>query len=360
MMGRTPTKNWNLPKGMRARTRVSGNTYYYFETGIVKRKEIPLGNDYVKAIQQWSELTKNHSSNLNQLVTFKYVAERYTQEIIPTKAPRTRSDNIQQLAKLLEFFHDDPPLALERIEPVHIRQFMTWRGESAKVQANRCKALFSHIWNFVRNSGLTTLANPCQGIRGFTETGRKNYIDDEIYHAVFSVASPALKDAMDMAFLTGQRPADVLKISATHIKDDMLSVTQGKTKKTIRIRLNNDSGQRNDLGKLVDRIMTRKRKHKIADVALICGMGGYRMSKGGLDSAFDRARLLAVDKADSEGKYDLVALIKGFQFRDLRAKAATEKADSAGIEEARRQLAHGSTKMTQHYVRKGEVVTPTK
>ena len=72
------------------------------------------------------------------------------------------------------------------------------------------------------------------------------------------------------------------------------------------------------------------------------------------------ARIIAANKAESEGKNDLEALIKGVQFRDLRAKAATDKADSDGIEEARRQLAHGSTKMTEHYVRKGEVVTPTK
>ena len=95
---------------------------------------------------------------------------------------------------------------------------------------------------------------------------------------------------MDMAFLTGQRPADVLRMSATHIKSNMLSVTQGKTNKTIRIRLNNDDGQRNELGKLIDCIMARKRKKKVSNVALICAMGGNRLSDSGLDSAFDRGK----------------------------------------------------------------------
>lgn len=65
-------------------------------------------------------------------------------------------------------------------------------------------------------------------------------------------------------------------------------------------------------------------------------------------------------KAEKAGLVDLAGRIGGFQFRDLRAKAGTEKADSDGIVEARRQLGHSSVKMTEHYVRLGQVVTPTK
>ncbi|TYP80016.1 MULTISPECIES: tyrosine-type recombinase/integrase [Nitrosomonas] len=52
-----------------------------------------------------------------------------------------------------------------------------------------------------------------------------------------------------------------------------------------------------------------------------------------------------------------------FQFRDLRAKAGTDKADSSGdIRQAQKQLGHKSVTMTEHYVRdrKGNKVTPTK
>ena len=146
LMGRTPTINKNLPKGVRARKQRSGKVYYYLELGNKEdRREMPLGDDYVVAIQKWAELTKNPTIDLKQLVTFKYVSERYIKEALPLKAPRTQRDNITQLAKLLEFFDDDPPLALERIEPIHVRQFMTWRGTTAKVRANREKALLSHL-----------------------------------------------------------------------------------------------------------------------------------------------------------------------------------------------------------------------
>lgn len=55
--------------------------------------------------------------------------------------------------------------------------------------------------------------------------------------------------------------------------------------------------------------------------------------------------------------------IEGLQFRDLRAKAATDKADSAGdIREAQRQLGHTTVAMTEHYrrQRRGQKTTPTR
>jgi integrase len=52
-----------------------------------------------------------------------------------------------------------------------------------------------------------------------------------------------------------------------------------------------------------------------------------------------------------------------FQFRDLRAKAGTDKADSAGdIRQAQQQLGHQSVTTTEIYVRKrrGALTSPTK
>ncbi|MGE8281602.1 MAG: tyrosine-type recombinase/integrase [Stenotrophomonas sp.] len=57
------------------------------------------------------------------------------------------------------------------------------------------------------------------------------------------------------------------------------------------------------------------------------------------------------------------AKIEGIPIRDLRAKAATDKAESAGdIRQAQRQLGHTTVSMTEHYARrrKSGKVTPTK
>ena len=70
------------------------------------------------------------------------------------------------------------------------------------------------------------------------------------------------------------------------------------------------------------------------------------MLRGGMDRARENA---GIDKAD-------------FQFRDLRAKAATDKDESISLEAASRLLGHSSQTMTMHYIRnrKGKLVDPTK
>ena len=74
------------------------------------------------------------------------------------------------------------------------------------------------------------------------------------------------------------------------------------------------------------------------------------MRRDQLRYRFDKARRLAgVPKS-------------AFQFRDIRAKAGTDKADAAGdIRQAQAQLGHASVVMTEHYIRQrmGDKATPT-
>ncbi|WP_233217283.1 site-specific integrase [Trinickia dabaoshanensis] len=70
----------------------------------------------------------------------------------------------------------------------------------------------SHIDNKAREWGYTSASNPCAGVKGFRESGRNIYLTDEGFGAVYAVAHSTLQDAMDVAYLTGQCPADVLKV----------------------------------------------------------------------------------------------------------------------------------------------------
>jgi len=97
----------------------------------------------------------------------------------------------------------------------------------------------------------------------------------------------------------------------------------------------------------------------VVAIGIICP-GTHALSYSGLDNGFERARVKAAKKAEDAGHPDLAARIHGFQFRDLRAKAGTEKADAEGILEAKRQLGHASVTMTEQYVRLGQIVTPTR
>ena len=100
---------------------------------------------------------------------FSVIARRYVREVYPTKAVRTRLDNDKELGHLLRVFGHMP---IDAIAPMHIREYLDIRGQVAKVRANREKALFSHIFNKAREWGYTAAQNPCQGVKGFKETGR--------------------------------------------------------------------------------------------------------------------------------------------------------------------------------------------
>jgi hypothetical protein len=115
-VGRRPTKHLNLPSRLRARTLPSGRTYYYYDTGEKPRREIPLGNDYALAVKKWAELEIDARPRHADIVTFRYVAERYRREVLPTKAPRTQRDNMTELAQLYKFF-DAPPAPIEQTHP---------------------------------------------------------------------------------------------------------------------------------------------------------------------------------------------------------------------------------------------------
>jgi integrase len=388
-MGRKPTRWTNLPKGMRARPR--GNlVHYYLDTGEKPRREIPLGSDYVEAVARWAELTSKPAPDAAVgPVTFadawngRGKCAGYKKDVLPTKGARTQDDNLDEVEWLMAFFND-PPAPLDKIEPVHITQYLRWRVKETKakaaernaqrvkdgkqpleippnmghVRANREKALFSHVWNYAREEGLTKLPNPCAGVSGWEEDGRDVAPDDVLVGRVLEHADRPLAFAMRLADIVGQRPSDVRRCSETDIEGDvpggMLKVRQGKTQAKLRIVI---------VGALADLILEiRAFKREIAQarraagkpvvhtMALLVNERGQALTEAMLRSRFDEAREAAGVKKDL------------FQFRDFRAKVATETDEAEGTRAAQAMLGHTTESMTVRYIRNkvGKKVTPRK
>ena len=357
-MGRKPTRNTHLPPGMRARHR-GETTYYYYDHGGKPRREEPLGTDYRVAVTRWAELEKVDAPK-DSARTFKDAVTVYLREVLPKKATRTQEDNLAELANLKEYFDDDTPL--DEIEPVHISAYLRWRHQKSvatyvakkqkppanagHVRANRELSLFSHIFNTAREKGLTKAANPCAGVKKNAEEGRDVYVEDDLYAKVYAVADQPTRDAMDLAYLAGQRPQDTLNYDERDIRDGFLLIDQGKTGKKLRMEIVGE------LKAVIERIKARKATYKVMSTALVVNEKGQRMTLNAMQIRFKNARRAAGVKDDD-----------AFQLRDLRAKAATDKADSTGdIRQAQKQLGHESVTMTEVYVRKrrGEKVGPTR
>ncbi|MFD1245518.1 site-specific integrase [Paralysiella testudinis] len=63
------------------------------------------------------------------------------------------------------------------------------------------------------------------------------YIEDYLFDIFYNLADQDTKDAMDIAYLTSQRPADTLKITVHHIRDGELAITQNKTGAKLRFAI---------------------------------------------------------------------------------------------------------------------------
>ena len=312
------------------------------------RKEIPLGPDLYEAKVKWAKLEYKTPPKVTH--NMGDVFDRYEERIIPSKRPRTQQDNLKELKQLRKSFASAP---IDTITPQAIAQYRDAR--TAKVRANRELALLSHIFTIAREWGLTEKANPCAGVRRNKETPRDFYADPVVWDAVYDQASPELKDAMQLAYLTGQRPADVLKISVNDITEDYLVVSQGKTQKRLRISLNYE-GKDTKLSLFINQLLERRAVKGIRNLRLITNTSGLRMSSQMLRNRWDEARAKAVKKAIADDDLKLVTMVRQFQFRDIRPKAASE----IGLEHASRLLGHSREEITRKvYRRIGEVVQPT-
>lgn len=307
-----------------------------------------MGDDYIVAIQKWTEYEMAPRDKIAQATVFPALWERYEREVLPTLKHGTIRTHKSDIKHLLRFF-GDPPAQIEQIRPMHIRQFLDWLKDKPTT-ANRCKRLFSTLWNHARGWGWTDLENPCSGITGHSTGKRDVYITDEVFRAVWEQASKPIRDAMDLAYLTGQRPADLLKMSEMDIKDGTLPIHQGKTGARIRVNITGE------LADLIQRIKTRKKSHKIWVSALLVQMNGNPLTPMTLRNGFVAAR-----DAAASANPDMADDIKAFWFYDLRAKAADDKADSAGESEAQKLLGHTDGRTTaRHYLRRGKIVDPTR
>ncbi|PJO78807.1 integrase [Neisseria sp. N177_16] len=201
-------------------------------------------------------------------------------------------------------------------------------------------AVFRAIWNQARAWGYTEKTSPTQNIKTHTLTGRKDvYIDDYLYKFVYDHADTDMRDLMDIAYITGQRPIDIVHMHSHHIHDGVLYITQQKTQVKLRFEVTGDLAE----------IINRRAKGGY----LFTSSHGKPLTRSTLSARFNRLRKKLAEK------YPEMAIeLNNFQFRDLRAKAGTDIYLSQDAEAAKNQLGHASPEMTKRYIRQGKVLKP--
>lgn len=306
-----------------------GRLHYYHQAA---GKKTALGADKAEALRQWAILEAGSIGS-----GFIQVSDAYERHVArPDQGMSVSSKRHYEIAlrNLRESFGR---AKLEQIKPIHVKQYI--RRRTKKGAAIFEKKVLSALFNWAREEGHTDANNPCSGIK-FSKAemkvmgriGRRDrYVTDGEFVEVWQKGDAVLQDSMDLAYLTGQRPGDVLKMTRQDMRDGTLLVVQEKTGAKVPIRIEGK------LKNVLERALARP--GRIQSMYIIADRNGQRVSYMSLHRRFTLAR----------GTAD-------WQFRDIRAKTSTDLPD---IKRAQGLLGHANEQTTTIYRRsKGQAIAP--
>lgn len=270
-----------------------------------------------------------------------FIAEAQAGRLHKKRAPRTIVDYRRDAEWLKTMFKATNPLDLVR-DPTPIVQYRDNRG--APVRANREISMLSAVYSWLIEKGLVPglTVNPVKSIARNQETPKDRYVEDTEYQAVYAIAVPSVRMAMETVYRTLQRPSDVLGLppnpvrvkSVAGVEKRILPVLQSKTKRTVDIEVTPELDV--VLGMLAP--APGERVIKLAQ-RLIHGRGGKGYTETGHGAMLRR--------------YCHKAKVATFGLMDVRAKGATDMY-LAGIplETIQLLMAHKSVQTTEIYIKR--------
>jgi Phage integrase, N-terminal SAM-like domain len=199
----------------------------------------------------------------------------------------------------LRMLHHFGHLQLAELEPTHAAQFLKWcRENNRATTGNREKAFMSSVYEFALAEGWCS-SNPWRGVRRNRERPSRRYVEHETLTAEIDRAPPALQSLFAVAYLLGVRQTDLRLAKRTQIIGKVLHVTESKTGK------HNEHTITATVGKFLREAMLRTPDSEF----IFTSTRGLPWSEWGLQSALRRFGA-------------------AFRFRDLRAKAQTDRPDA--------------------------------
>jgi hypothetical protein len=310
-MGRRRRTNLGLPPRMRRKGRA-----FYYDTGGKPRKWIPLGSNEAVARFEWAKLENQEHGE-----TVSYLIEYFFGTRVPQLAINTQKSYASFKKPLEKAFGK---MQIRDVTHEHVATYLDEHWSQAS--ANQQVALLSAMYEKALRRGWTS-HNPCKGIRRHPIKHRRRYLTDEEYSAIRARATPTLSVVMDLSYLTSLRPVDISKIRRSDIRPDGLYVEQKKT-------------GRRQLYEMTPSLKTvletaASLSGGVSGLTLICDARGQPVKPGKLSELFAQAARRAG--------------IEDAQFRDIRAKAATDaKAEGQDYQSL---LGHTTRAMSDSYIK---------
>lgn len=326
-MGRRRKRNLHLPRWM-----VHRHGAYYM---VVRGKYTRLGAEYGPALIRYAELVggRPEVSTVGDLVA-SYIA---------TNAQRLAEATIQNYqhsaARLAPVFGH---MALGDLTAAHVYRYLVEHGT---VSANRDRALLSAAYTHARLIGAFDGKDPTKGLQFRNpEAPRKRYVTDAELDALLAAASPKLACIIRLAYLTGMRQGDLLRLRLADIGEEGITFTTHKTNTQILIVWTDELRAAVDDARKLWRRFGRDYLFESRPRGKHAKRGPGPYTTSGLQALWRVAR-------DKSG-------IKDVRLQDLRRKAASDFEDEA---DASKLLGHADPKTTRrHYRAKPTRAKPAK
>lgn len=318
-MGRKRTRDFDLPPRVYRR----GVRFYYVTPA---GRWIPLGKDLVQSKRKWADMEcLGVGSTVRELVWSYFDAK--------VNVPNAKAATVKQYRAFANAIETEwGKLAADHLTRVHIARYRD-RPDIGKIWANGVISLLRVAYRWAGESN-DELGNPAQGV-AFNPVGdgRERYLTDAEFSAIRAAGPRWMKTAMDVAYLTGLRPGDVLSL-----RWDMLGERMATRAEKTGVRL------AFELPPALLEVLAEARQRPILGLYIVANDKGRRISLRRWQDAF-RTTCKTLGIADATP-------------RDIRAKAGTD-AEAAGLN-YQALLGHSSKRMSDKYLKnKRTVIAPT-
>jgi len=235
-------------------------------------------------------------------ITMRDILNRYQTEVVVKQKLSTQKKREWQIKKLMNSFGDMLP---NEVTPQHIYAYHAKRSQSVPVSANREMSLLHTVFRHAIKWGVITDKNPAAGLFKNKEEPRRRYIEDWEYDLIIKYTSGYVRNALELAFLTGQRIGDVLKMKWSNISVAGIKVKTEKTGKEVTITFSD----------AVQAILNNCKSTNVIGQTVIADENGHNVSYNRLYYQF---RLIVGSLLETK------QLASQINIHDIRAKAASE------------------------------------
>jgi integrase len=282
-----------------AKVRSKGNNYYYAWRGGPRLQGEPGSPEFMASYNEAIEQRRKPDKNRFRFVIADYKASAEYKKL----AESTRVQWGKWLDRIGEHFGElstaqfDRP---EKIRPV-IRRWRNQWADTPRSADYALQVLSRAVAHAVDPLGKVG-GNPCEGIKHLYTNDRSEIIwtDSDIAH-IKQTGSAEIADAIDLASHTGLRLGDLIRVAWSHVEEDAIVLTTGKSRHRREAIIPLYGALRDVLARIPKRattILTNSRRRP--------------WTADGFGSSFNKAK---IDAGMTE---------RDLHFNDLRGTAATK------------------------------------